>query len=791
MFRLDKYYRVLELDRVLERLALMCGNSDAAQMARELCPSGDVNEVRRLLEQTDSAYRLTGHYGSPSFGSMTNVRSSARRAQAGGSLSMRELLDVAENLRVYRSLTEWRGRFSDENVLDRLFEGVMPHRQLENRIATSVISEDEMADTASATLSDIRRKIRSAENSVRERLDKIIRSPQYQKYLQEPVVTIRGDRFVVPVKLECRGSVPGLVHDTSSSGATVFIEPTSVVEANNEIKVLRAKEQAEIERILAELSAAVGEHADIIAISYDCAVELCLIFAKARLAYDMKASMPEINTDRCLKLINARHPLLDAQKVVPVSVELGESFDTLVITGPNTGGKTVTLKTIGLLTLMAECGLMVPAYDGSRIAVFDAVMADIGDEQSIEQSLSTFSSHMVNLVDILANATDNSLILVDELGAGTDPIEGAALAKAITEEFRAKGCRVAATTHYAELKAYAIDTAGVENASCEFDVATLRPTYRLLIGVPGRSNAFAISERLGLSPEVVRNAKGMISDEDKKFEGVVRSLEQARKAADDERKEAQRLRSQLDSKHTDAERRFAEMEQEREKILEQARKEAQRIVERANRGANAMLGEIEDLRKQANKAKNLDEIARAARAAAKAGSQKLDKDTVPTVSDVKYELPRPLKVGDTVFVPEANRQGEVVALADKSGNLTVRMGALSMKIAEKSVRLTEGQPQKKAPQSNRRTVTSRADRSVSREVDLRGRMADEAIMELDSFLDEAILCGVEVVTVIHGKGTGALRKAVHDRLKHHKAVRTYRLGLFGEGENGVTIVELK
>ena len=791
MFRLDKYYRVLELDRVLERLALLCGNPDAAQMARELCPSGDVKEVRRLLEQTDSAYVLTGHYGSPSFGSLTNIRSSVRRAQAGGSLSMRELLDVTENLRIYRSLTEWRGRFSDECVLDRLFEGVVPHRQLENRIATSIISEDEMADTASAALSDIRRKIRSAENSVRERLDKIIRSPQYQKYLQEPVVTIRGDRFVVPVKLEHRAAVSGLVHDTSSSGATVFIEPTAVVEANNELKVLRAKEQAEIERILAELSAAVGEHADIIAISYDCAVELCLIFAKAKLAYDMKATMPEINTDRRLKLIKARHPLLDEKKVVPVTVELGDSFDTLVITGPNTGGKTVTLKTIGLLTLMAECGLMIPAYDSSQIAIFDAVMADIGDEQSIEQSLSTFSSHMVNLVDILANATDNSLILVDELGAGTDPIEGAALAKAIIEEFRAKGCRVAATTHYAELKAYAIDTDGVENASCEFDVATLRPTYRLLIGIPGRSNAFAISERLGLSAEVVRRAKGMISDEDKKFEGVVRSLEQARKAADDERREAQRLRSQLDSKHTDAERRFAEMEQEREKILEQARKEAQRIVERANRGVNTMLGEIEDLRKQANKSKNLDEIARAARAAAKAGAQKLDKDTVPTVSDVKYELPRPLKVGDTVFVPEANRQGEVVALADKSGNLTVRMGALSMKIAEKSVRLTEGQPQKKTPQSNRRTVTSRADRSVSREVDLRGRMADEAIMELDSFLDEAILCGVEVVTVIHGKGTGALRKAVHDRLKHHKAVRTYRLGLFGEGENGVTIVELK
>ncbi len=790
MFQMEKFYRVLELDRVLERLALVCGNADAAELARELCPSGNIDEVRRLLAQTDSAYQLTGRYGSPSFGSMTNVRSAARRAQAGAALSLRELLDVAENLRVYRSLTEWRGRFSEEVVLDRLFEGVMPHRQLENRLATAIVSEEEIADTASQALSDIRRKIRSAENSVREKLDKIIHSPQYQKYLQEPVVTIRSDRFVVPVKLECRGSVSGLVHDTSASGATVFIEPTAVVEANNEIKVLRAKEQAEIDRILAELSAAVGEHADMIAISYDCAVELCLIFAKAKLAYDMKASMPEINREGCIKLINARHPLLDPQKVVPITVELGERFDTLVITGPNTGGKTVTLKTVGLLTLMAECGLMIPAYDGSRVAIFDAVMADIGDEQSIEQSLSTFSSHMVNLVDIIAHSTDNSLVLVDELGAGTDPIEGAALAKAIIEELRSKGCRVAATTHYAELKAYAIDTVGVENASCEFDVASLRPTYRLLIGLPGRSNAFAISERLGLSSEVVKRAKGMISDEDKKFEGVVRSLEQARRAADDERREVERLRAQLDSKQSDAERRFAEMEQQREEILEKARKEARRIVERANRGVNSMLGEIEELRKQANKAKNLDEIARAARAAAKSGSQKLDKETTPEVADVNYVLPRPLKVGDTVFVPEANRQGEVVGLADKAGNLTVRMGAVSMKIAEKSVRLAEKQKAKK-PQSTRRTVTSRAERSVSRELDLRGRMSDEAIMELDSFLDEAILCGVEVVTVIHGKGTGALRKAVHERLKHHKAVRAYRLGLFGEGEDGVTIIELK
>ena len=790
MFRPEKYLALLELDRVLERLAQVSGNPDAAQLARQLRPSGDLGEVRRLLDQTDAAHQLIGRYGSPSFGGMTNVASAARRAQAGASLSPRELLDVAENLRVYRSLKEWRGRFSDPCVLDGLFEGVLPQRGLENRLAATIVSEDEMADNASPALADIRRKIRSAENGIRDRLDKLIHSAQYQKVLQEPVVTIRSDRFVVPVKLECRGSVPGLVHDTSSSGATVFIEPAAVVEANNEIKVLHAKEQAEIDRILAELSAEVGDHADAIVLSYDCAVELCLIFAKARFAYDMKASRPEINDRRRIRLNRARHPLLDPAKVVPISVDLGLDFDTVVITGPNTGGKTVTLKTIGLLCLMVACGLMIPAYDGSEVAVFDLVMADIGDEQSIEQSLSTFSSHMVNLVDILEHATDNSLVLVDELGAGTDPVEGAALAKAIIEELRGKGCRVAATTHYAELKAYAIDTAGVENACCEFDVATLRPTYRLLIGVPGRSNAFAISERLGLDPAIVRRAKEMISTEDKKFEGVVRSLEQARKAAESERQEIADLRRRLDQQTSDADRRFAEMEEERARVLDKARQEAQRIVDRANRSAAALLEEIEDLRRQSKKTDRLDELARAARAAVKAGSRKMDRETLPAESDVAYQLPRPLKLGDVVFVPEANRTGEVTALADKTGNLTVRMGALQMKVAEKSVRLTDP-PAAKKPKPSRRTLPSRIDRSISREVDLRGMTVDEGLMELDRFLDEAILSGVELVTVIHGKGTGALRKAVQERLKRHAGVKAYRLGVYGEGEDGVTVVEMK
>ncbi len=788
MTDLKKHYKVLELDRVLNRLAEISGNADSAELARSLTPSGDINEVRRLLAQTDCAYVLTGRYGAPSFGSMSNIKSAVVRAQAGASLSLRELLDITENLRVYRSLSEWKSRFSDEGVLDGIFEGVVPMRQLENRLSSAVVSEDELSDTASPALADIRRKIRNAENSVREKFDKIIHSSQYQKYLQEPVVTIRSDRFVVPVKLECRGSVPGLVHDTSSSGATVFIEPMAVVEANNDIRVLRSKEAAEIDRIIAELSADVGQHAQMLSISYDCAVELCLIFAKAKLAFDMKATMPLINSEGRIKLINARHPLIDAKKVVPVTVELGTYFDTIVITGPNTGGKTVTLKTIGLLTLMAECGLMLPVSDSSEVAVFEQVMADIGDEQSIEQSLSTFSSHMVNLVDILECAGDRSLVLVDELGAGTDPVEGAALAKAIIETLRSKGCKVAATTHYAELKAYAIDSVGIENASCEFDVKSLRPTYRLLIGVPGRSNAFAISERLGLSHEIVNNAKLMLSTEDKKFEGVVRSLEQARKAADDERNEVARLKAELASAHADAKKRFAQTEAEHNKIIERARLDAKRIIDRANSLSSSMLNEIEELVKQANKSKNINEIARAARAAVKSGNKKLEKSDVD-VGEVKYELPRPLKVGDTVLVTDANRNGEVVSLQDKSGNITVRVGALTMKIPQSSVRLVE-QPEKKAASTARRNVTSRVERSVTRELDLRGLMSDEAVIELDRFIDESLLSGIQTLTVIHGKGTGALRKAVHARLKQLKAVKSYRLGLFGEGEDGVTIVEL-
>ncbi len=783
-----KHYKVLELDRVLDMLAKRTGNPDAAELALSLKPTNELYEANRLLEQTDCAYMLSARFGSPSFGRMSNIKSSVRRAQAGASLSLRELLNIGENMRVYRSLSEWRGRADKADVLDYLFEGITPMRRVEERITSSIISEDEVADLASEKLAGIRRKIRSAQSQVRDKLDKIIHSTQYSKYLQEPVVTIRSGRFVVPVKLEHRSNVPGLVHDTSSSGATVFIEPMSVVEANNAIRVLQTEEEVEIERIIAELSALVGEYADSLSISYDCAVELCLIFAKGNLAYDMKASKPILSDDGIIVLNKARHPLLDKHKVVPIDVTLGDKFDTLIITGPNTGGKTVALKTIGLMTLMAACGLMIPAGDNSRISFFSSVMADIGDEQSIEQSLSTFSSHMVNLIDILDNCGECSLVLVDELGAGTDPIEGAALAQALIESLRARGCRIATTTHYAELKAYAIDTAGVENGCCEFDVATLSPTYRLLIGMPGRSNAFAISERLGLSSDIVRRAKAMISDDDKRFEGVVRSLEQARKSAEDERRQTAELRRELAQAKAEAKTSLENAAKEREKMLERAQAEAQRIIDKATRSADNMINELTELRKKAQKGGEADMIARA-RAAVKNAEKSLDSRTVE--DDVKYELPRPLEMGDYVHVVDANCGGYVIRLPNSSGSLMVDINGMKMTVNVGRIRLVDAPKAKKPRSTASRTVSNRSNTGAKTEIDLRGRTADEAIMELDRFIDSAMLSGMNFVHCIHGKGTGVLRKAIHEHLHRHKQVRSWRLGLYGEGEDGVTIIELK
>ena len=811
---MNRDHHALELDKILELLAGETSCEDAAAAARELEPSPSLSAALRQMEDTVAAYLLTARYGGPSFGGIKNVVNALRRAGAGASLSPRELLDIGETLRVIRSLSEWgqhNGRSEGpreneaEGKLDDRFDALTPNKYLEERIQAVFVSEEEIADTASPALHDIRRKMRSASSRIREQLDKMIRSPAYQKVLQDPIVTIRDGRFVVPVKSEHRGEVPGLVHDTSSSGSTVFVEPMPVVEANNELRVLRAKEEAEIDRILAELSAEAGSFADGIIADYRIAVELNLIFAKARLAYKMKAGIPQLTDDRHIVLKKARHPLLDPKKAVPIDVELGGAFDTLVITGPNTGGKTVTLKTIGLLTLMAMCGLMPPAGDGSRLSVFDSVLADIGDEQSIEQSLSTFSAHMTNLIRILKEADSGSLVLTDELGAGTDPVEGAALATAILERLREQGARVASTTHYAELKVYALHTPGVENGSCEFDVATLRPTYRLLVGVPGRSNAFAISERLGMEPGIVERARELVSSENQRLEDVVSQLETRRQELEEQLRITENARAAALRSEEEAAAKTARLEKEKERETERAKAEARRILDRARAEAQQLMDELDEIRKQKNAA---DFAAKAGQAKSRLRSRlRSAEEAADPVRekrpDVGYVLPRPLKAGDTVLLVELDKQAVVLTPPDSGGNVEVQAGIIRTRVNVKSLRLLDGPAVTASVTPRTRTVRpsqvqaarggvrSRMERDIHTELDLRGMTTEEALLETDRFLDDAVLSGIETVTIIHGKGTGALRSAVQTHLRSHPSVAEFRLGTYGEGENGVTVVKLK
>lgn len=792
---MNRHCKALELDKVLALLAEETGCADAADLARELEPASSLFEAKRRMDETDAAYQLMARFGAPSFGQMKNVDNALRRAEAGASLSLRELLDIAETLRVIRSVFDWRRHCEGmETVLDDRFSVLAPNKYLEEKIGTTVVSEEEVADNASPALADIRRKMRSAALRIREQLDRMIRSPAYQKLLQDPIVTIRDGRFVVPVKAEHRAEVPGLVHDTSASGATVFVEPMGSVEANNELKVLESRESAEIERILAALSAEIGNFADAISADYGILVELNLIFAKARLAYKMKAVCPRLTDDGQIRLRHARHPLIDPQKVVPIDVELGVDFDTLVITGPNTGGKTVTLKTIGLLTLMAMCGLMPPVDDGSSLSVFSSVLADIGDEQSIEQSLSTFSAHMTNIIRILGDADEGSLVLLDELGAGTDPVEGAALAIAILERLREQGARIAATTHYAELKAYAIQSPGVENGSCEFDVKTLRPTYRLLVGVPGRSNAFAITERLGMDPAVVAGARDRISGDDRRLEDVVTELEDRRCALERELQTAREATQAAEQARLRAETELEELDRLREQELGQARDEARRLLERARNEAEGLIQELDELRRQKNAA---DFSSRALEAKNRLRSRlNAAEKAVDPVTKRRREAPvpsRPLHEGDTVLLLDIGKEAVVLTPPDSAGHVEVQAGIIRTRVPLTGLRLLDNRKTAPAAGPKGRSFSSgesRASRSVRTELDLRGQTADEALLELDRFIDDAVMAGLGQITVIHGKGTGALRSAVHAHLRTHPSVKSYRLGTFGEGENGVTIVEI-
>ena len=792
---MNRHYKTLELDKVLALLADQAGSEQTRTLAQQLRPADTLRQAQAQLELTVEAHRLCGKSGTPGI-VLPELAEPLKRAALGAMLSLRELLDMARLLSTARGLQTWKKRSGsgEAHPLDGLFELLYADKGLEGELTEAILSEEEVADRASSELYDIRRKIRQAHSKAREILDKIVRSSTYQKFLQEQLVTIRSGRFVVPVRAECRGEIKGLTHDTSASGATIFVEPMSVVEQNNAIRELEAAERREITRILAELSRRVGEVAQPLEGSYHVLIELDLIFAKTRLADSMKATQPILTEQEGTNLKKARHPLIAADKIVPIDIRLGGEFDTLVITGPNTGGKTVALKTLGLLTLMAGCGLLLPAAEESRVHYYESVLADIGDEQSIEQSLSTFSGHMTNIVSILGVAGSGSLVLMDELGAGTDPVEGAALAVAIIDHLRAVGARVAATTHYAEIKMYALQTPGVENASCEFDVTTLKPTYRLLIGTPGRSNAFAISSRLGLPDEIIDAAKSGVSRENTRFEELVQSLESTRSALEAERQEAELLRRYADNAKHEAEKALEDAHKQQETALRQAREQARSMVEQVRFESGRLLAELEELKKQKDKA-DFSASVSDIRTTFKSYLGDLEKSADPVSERPRsenYKLPRPLKSGDEVTLVEFGSRGTVITAADSAGFVQVQAGALKTKVHQDNLRLLD---KPKATLSGgsvgTRQVKSSASAGASSSLSLRGMRFEEAMIELERYLDSAILAGLPSVTIIHGKGTGTLRDAVRKRLRSHKSVRTFRAGAYGEGEAGVTIAELK
>ena len=793
----DKSIRTLELPAVLEVLAQKAVSEAARERCRKLYPSSDLDEVRRLLDETDAARTRLGLYGSPAFSGVKDVSAALTRADHGGMLNTRELLDIAGLLTASRRVSEYdRDRQGEVTVLDHYFSALHTNKYLEDRIRGAILDEETIADTASPELADIRRKMRVAATKGRQILQRIISSPSYAKVLQEALITQRDGRFVVPVKAECKGSLPGLVHDISSSGATLFVEPMGVVQANNELKELQAREEREIERILRQLSADCGDQMENILYDYDILVHLDVIFARAQLSYQMSAARPEVRRRGGIVLRRARHPLLDPAKAVPISVELGQQFDTLVITGPNTGGKTVTLKTLGLLCLMAQCGLHIPADDGSVVRVFDRVLADVGDEQSIEQSLSTFSAHMANIVQILQQADEQSLLLFDELGAGTDPVEGAALAIAVIQEVRSRGALTAATTHYAELKTFAMTTAGVENASCEFDVQTLRPTYRLLIGIPGKSNAFAISRRLGLDEHVIEAARAQMDSESVRFEDVLTQLEEKRQRLERAQSEADRLWQQREEDARKARTFREQMEKAKENARSKGEAEAKRIVREAQAKVDAIFAELDELRRQQQKRADFQQM-NDARANVRRGlneaealvrRRESDPEPIPAPS-------RPIRVGDQVELPGVNRAAEVLTV-NADGSLVLQAGKMKMTVKRGQVRLLETaeEIQKKKKQQSRAQSSSPKIQLASRaasELDIRGYETLEAESVVDNYIDSAVMAKLGSVTIIHGKGTGALRKAVHEILRRNKAVKSFRLGRYGEGEAGVTIVELK
>ncbi len=788
-----KSFNKLELDQVLALLADCAGSAEGKAAALQLRPTSDLEDVQAMLQETTDASELATKKGYPAFGEVRDVSASMERASRGGSLQPIELLRIAGVLRCARTVKAYISEDEKATVLDPLFRALSPNKYLEDRIFGAILSEEEIADNASSTLSDIRRHMRIQSGKIRDSLQKVISSPAYSKFLREPIITIRDGRYVVPVKSECKNDVPGLVHDVSATGSTIFIEPISAVNANNALRELELKEKKEIARILAELSAEAAAHGEPIADNFRILVRLDMVFAKAKLAYRMQAWAPIMNDQGRVELRNARHPLIDPKKAVPISMRIGTDFDTMIITGPNTGGKTVTLKTVGLLTLMAECGLHIPAGSGSQLSTFDAVLADIGDEQSIAQSLSTFSSHMRTIVDVVNECDERTLVLFDELGAGTDPAEGAALAIALIEFCRKMGSRVVATTHYAELKLYAMRTKGVINASCEFNVETLQPTYKLLIGIPGKSNAFAIARRLGLSEDILKEADDLVGKSDKDFEDVLSQLEQQRQQMESARQEAERLRLETQRIKQQSEEYNAQLQKERDKALENARREAQSIIDETRRVANAASEELKALRKQLADSADATGINQR--------QSELRKSLNEAEASLRAKAPekarpaptRGVLVGDTVELLKLGTKASVIAI-NKDGTYQLQAGILKMSVkADEIYLLEENNPYKEKGKHIRPAHSGREMKTsaLASEIDLRGMDTIEAVCVLDRYMDEAMRSNLSTVRIIHGKGTGAVRSAVHQALRKNKYVKTFRLGVYGEGEDGVTIAEFR
>ena len=787
----EKSLLKLELDQVLQLLADSAGSPEGKGVCLNLRPTSDLEEVQALLEQTTAASELSTRKGYPGFVEVRDVSDSLERADRGGCLQPKELLGIAGVLRCARTVKGYCAEDEKPTVLDPLFHSLTANKYLEDRIFGAILSEEEIADNASPELADIRRHMRIQAGKIKDSLQKVIASPAYSKYLREPIITIRQGRYVVPVKSEFKNDVPGMVHDVSATGSTYFVEPMSAVNANNALRELELKEKKEIERILSELSAEAAAHRENITDNVKILVKLDVIFAKAKLAFRMRAWAPLMNDQGRVELRNARHPLIDPAKVVPISLRLGTDFDSMIITGPNTGGKTVTLKTIGLLTLMAECGLHIPAGDGSMLSTFDAILADIGDEQSIAQSLSTFSSHMRTIVDIVAQCDNRTLVLFDELGAGTDPAEGAALAIALIEFCRKMGSHVVATTHYAELKLYAMRTQGVINASCEFDVETLQPTYKLLIGIPGKSNAFAISRKLGLGEDILKEASDLVGKSDKDFEDVLSQLEQQRQQMETARREAERLRQETAKIRQQSEEYNAQLQREREKAMEIARREAQQIIDDARRTANAAADELKALRKQLQDSADTAGINQRQAELRRSLNEAESRIKANQPAQKRPEPTRGILVGDTVELLKLGTKASVIAI-NKDGTYQLQAGILKMTVKADEIYLLENdnpyKPKLAHPAHSGREMKMSA---MPTEIDLRGMDSIEALGVLDRYLDEAMRSNLQTVRIIHGKGTGALRAAVQQSLRKNKYVKKFRLGVYGEGEDGVTIAEFK